>query len=137
MNFLLDNDVPLITDEAFHHLGGVEQDVHIGQDRADVVNIGAGAIDIVQGFDASQDRLALDVSDALEAQLAALQDGDAKLALLGEELGLTIDASASVNTGTASNDAALADTTISFGGEVALILEDSEDLLDFTQFDIY
>ena len=136
INILLDNDVPLITDEALHHLGGAEQNIHIGQEGADVFHIGQGAIDIVRGFDAAQDRLGIDVSDALAAQYAATE-ADNKLALLGEELGLSFDNSASLTTGTSSNDVAQTDTAVMIAGEVALILEDTEDEFDFTQLDIY
>ena len=137
INILLDNDVPLITDEALHHLGGAEQNIHIGQDGVDVFHIGKGEPDIVRGFDVAQDRLGLDVSDALLSQVSALSDNDAKLALLGDELGLSFDNSASLTTGTSSNDAAQTDTAVTIAGEVALILEDTEDEFDFTQLDIY
>ena len=96
-----------------------------------------GATDIVRGFDVAQDRLGLDVSNALLTQVSALSDNDAKLALLGAELGLSFDNSASLATGAPSNDAAQTDMAVMIAGEVALILEDTEDEFDFTQLDIY
>ena len=60
-----------------------------------------------------------------------------KLALLGKELELSFDNSASLDTGTQTNDPAQVDTAIMIAGEVALILEDTEDEFDFTQLDIY
>ena len=58
-----------------------------------------------------------------------------KLALLGEELGLSFDNSASLDTGRQTNDPAQVDTAIMIAGEVALILEDTEDEFDLTQLD--
>ena len=132
IDILLDDDVPLITDEALQHFGDADEDSFIGRAGADVFHIGDGATDIVRGFDGSQDRVGLDVSDAVLSQLSTLTDNDEKLALLGEELGLSIDHSASLNSGTSAND-----TAIEIAGEVALILEDTEDEFDFTQLDIY
>lgn len=48
-----------------------------------------------------------------------------------------ISQSASLDTGTQANDPAQVDTAIMIAGEVALILEDTEDEFDFTQLDIY
>ena len=60
-----------------------------------------------------------------------------KLALLCKELALPFNHSVSLDTGTQTNDPAQVDTAIMIAGEVALILDDTEDEFDFTQLEIY
>lgn len=126
----LADGIPLLPEAAIHHISEETAETHRATQGTDVFHLGTGATDIVAGFDADRDRIGLDVSDALLAEVQSAHNDDAMLSILGEALGLSI-------TDKADPTAQRTDTVISFHDEVALILEDVEDELDITQFDIY
>ena len=132
-----DEGVPVIVDDAVHHINSEGETVFTAKAAPDVFHLGSGAVDTVIGFDTTQDKIGLDVDDALLAQIGALDDNDAILALLGDELGLTIESGVHADPLSPQNDPQKTDTIIREQGEAVLILEDVEDPIDFTQLDTY
>lgn len=115
--------VLLLPDEELHHLNSEKVDAHQATDGSDVFHLGGGATDTVQGYDINFDRLLLNVSDTLHAQVEAAESNADALALVAQETGLSFEQSGN-------------NTLVHLGGETALIIEDTDDEFDFTHLDI-
>ena len=113
---------PVFADSALHHLAD-EDTLFSGTSGADVFHTQTAATHVVSGFDATLDTIGLDVSDATLAAVEAAQPEDQLATLLdqGDISVTTLDG----------------DTYVSVADELRLILDDSDDPIDFTQFDIY
>ena len=113
---------PVFADSALHHLAD-EDTLFSGTSGADVFHTQTAATHVVTGFDATLDTIGLNVSDATLTAVEAAQPEDQLATLLdqGDISVTTLDG----------------DTYVSVADELRLILDDNDDPIDFTQFDIY
>ena len=113
----------LIPEDALHHMSDFS-DTLTGTDGADVFHLAPeGRTHTIEGFDPLLDKLSLDVdATTLSAIENAAPDAELATLLQGADVAVTTQNG---------------DTVISVADEVRLILEDSDDELDITQFDIY
>lgn len=113
---------PVFADTALHHFAD-EDTLFSGTSGGDVFHIQTDATHVVTGFDTTLDTIGLDVSDATLTAVEAAQPEDQLATLLDQ---------GDINISTLDGD-----TYVSVADELRLILDDSDDPIDFTQFDIY
>lgn len=123
--------------------GGAGQDILTGGTGNDKFVISLDNLDnldgadIVTDFGTGNDRLSLDLDVGTIGIIDAAGSDEAKLVALRNETLLDWSNDSHFDTGTTTNDVAVADTVIYRDGEVVLIVEDYTDDLEFTHFDIY